>query len=107
MTLKRGRFGQFLACTGYPECKTTKRLVGIRFGPSCRFRICRMEEKCPQCGKAPGDQAGPLRRVHGLQRLPGVQVHQKENLGNGLSEAKLQGRTGRKEVAPGKDFLWL
>lgn len=24
MTLKRGRFGKFLACTGYPECKNTK-----------------------------------------------------------------------------------
>ncbi len=26
MVLKRGRFGQFMACTGYPECKTTRRL---------------------------------------------------------------------------------
>jgi DNA topoisomerase-1 len=24
MTLKRGRFGSFWACTGYPECKNTK-----------------------------------------------------------------------------------
>ena len=24
MTLKRSRFGQFFACTGYPECKNTK-----------------------------------------------------------------------------------
>src|SRR6266705_1718351 len=27
MALKRGRFGQFLACTGYPECKTTRKIV--------------------------------------------------------------------------------
>ena len=26
MVLKRGRFGQFMACTGYPDCKTTRRL---------------------------------------------------------------------------------
>ena len=26
MVLKKGRFGQFLACTGYPDCKTTKQL---------------------------------------------------------------------------------
>src|SRR5689334_20419794 len=25
MVLKRGRFGQFMACTGYPDCKTTRR----------------------------------------------------------------------------------
>jgi DNA topoisomerase-1 len=24
MALKRGRYGEFLACTGFPECKTTK-----------------------------------------------------------------------------------
>src|SRR5579884_790586 len=27
MALKRGRFGQFLACTGYPECKTTRKIA--------------------------------------------------------------------------------
>ena len=27
MVIKRGRFGTFLACTGYPDCKTTRRLV--------------------------------------------------------------------------------
>jgi len=24
MVVKRGRFGEFLACSGYPECKTTR-----------------------------------------------------------------------------------
>lgn len=28
MVIKIGRFGKFLACTGYPECKTTKPLDG-------------------------------------------------------------------------------
>ncbi|MFA4954155.1 MAG: type I DNA topoisomerase [Patescibacteria group bacterium] len=28
MTVKRGRFGKFLACTNYPECKGTKPLPG-------------------------------------------------------------------------------
>ena len=39
MALKDGRFGQFLACSGYPECKNTKPIVkstGV---------------KCPECGK--------------------------------------------------------
>ena len=30
MALKRGRFGQFLACTGYPECKTTRKIASGR-----------------------------------------------------------------------------
>ena len=27
MKIKNGRFGKFIACTGYPECKTTKPIV--------------------------------------------------------------------------------
>lgn len=39
MVIKAGRFGKFLACTGYPECKTTKPIlnpVGIKC-PTCQI----------------------------------------------------------------------
>ncbi|MEG0392588.1 MAG: topoisomerase DNA-binding C4 zinc finger domain-containing protein, partial [Anaerovoracaceae bacterium] len=39
MAIKHGRFGEFLACTGYPDCKNTKPIVkstGVA---------------CPLCGK--------------------------------------------------------
>ncbi len=42
MVVKRGRFGKFLACSGYPECKNTKnlkeapKLIGL---------------KCPKCSE--------------------------------------------------------
>jgi len=45
MVLKRGRFGAFFACSGYPECKTTKRIGGEERKPDVL-----LEEKCPQCG---------------------------------------------------------
>ncbi len=38
MVVKVGRFGKFLACPGYPECKNTKPLV---------FKT---SAKCPRCG---------------------------------------------------------
>jgi DNA topoisomerase-1 len=47
MTLKRGRFGQFLACTGYPDCKTTRR---IQKGGKFAAPDQPLEEPCPQCG---------------------------------------------------------
>jgi DNA topoisomerase-1 len=37
MTVKRGRFGSFLACTKYPECKTTK---PISLGVKCPRQGC-------------------------------------------------------------------
>jgi DNA topoisomerase-1 len=44
MVLKKGRFGQFLACTGYPDCKTTKQL-----GAEQKPQDVPLDEKCPQC----------------------------------------------------------
>ncbi len=39
MAYKEGRFGRFLACTGYPECSNTKPIIK------------NIGVKCPECGK--------------------------------------------------------
>ncbi|HVM92118.1 MAG TPA: type I DNA topoisomerase [Terriglobales bacterium] len=44
MVLKRGRFGQFMACTGYPDCKTTRRLDQGKRVPDIP-----LDEICPEC----------------------------------------------------------
>lgn len=79
MVIKSGRFGKFLACPGYPECKNTKPLVvetkatcpvcggkviekktkkgyafyGCGNYPECNFMTWDKptDEICPQCGK--------------------------------------------------------
>jgi DNA topoisomerase-1 len=78
MVIKKGRYGKFLACSGFPECKNTKPLyekIGVKC-PKCGGEIVRkkskkgrmyyacenapncdfilwdkpVEEKCPVCG---------------------------------------------------------
>ncbi len=44
MVLKKGRFGTFFACTGYPDCKTTKPVGGEQ-----KKQDQPLDEKCPQC----------------------------------------------------------
>lgn len=39
MLIKAGRFGEFLACSGYPECKTTKPLLK-KLGVACKAEGC-------------------------------------------------------------------
>lgn len=39
MVVKRGRYGKFLACPGYPECKNTKPFFNY------------LDVNCPKCGK--------------------------------------------------------
>jgi len=41
-----GRFGKFLACSGFPECKTTKQL-----DENGKAEPETLDEKCPECGK--------------------------------------------------------
>lgn len=78
MALKHGRFGDFIACTGYPDCKNTKAIVektgvacpvcggdiivkrskkGKVFYGCSNFPKCRqaywdkpVDKKCPECG---------------------------------------------------------
>ena len=50
MALKRGRFGQFLACTGYPECKTTRKIASGGGAPKKPDVL--LDEVCPQCKEA-------------------------------------------------------
>jgi DNA topoisomerase-1 len=50
MVVKRGRFGQFLACSGYPECKTTRKLIATKQGGLKAARPDQvLDEKCPRC----------------------------------------------------------
>jgi DNA topoisomerase I len=51
MVLKKGRFGPFLACTNYPDCKVTKRLIRGEGGKLQVEVLAPIDEKCPQCGK--------------------------------------------------------
>ena len=80
MVIKTGRFGKFIACSGYPECKKTmplliktgvtcpkcgdgelverinkkkRRFYGCSRYPECDFAINRKPvlQPCPQCGK--------------------------------------------------------
>jgi DNA topoisomerase I len=44
MVLKKGRFGTFYACSGYPDCKTTKKIGGEQ-----KKSDVPLDEKCPQC----------------------------------------------------------
>ena len=80
MVIKTGRFGKFLACPGFPECKNTKKIVqetkgccpicggtviekkskkgkkfyGCKNYPECNFMTwdIPLVEKCPKCGSS-------------------------------------------------------
>lgn len=95
MVIKMGRFGKFLACPGYPECKNTKKIVqetpgscpvcggkihakkskkgknyfGCEHNPQCPFMTWDkpVAEKCPNCGSTLFQKAGRGGKLHCLK----------------------------------------
>jgi len=49
MVLKKGRFGAFLACSTYPECKVTKKLIRGEGGKLAVEQLQPIDENCPEC----------------------------------------------------------
>lgn len=59
MVIKKGRYGRFLACPGYPECKNTKPLVE------------ELDVKCPNCqGKILVRKSKKGRTFYGCSNYP-------------------------------------
>ncbi len=49
MVLKKGRYGQFLACSGYPDCKNTRRILRSEDGTLETKKDQLLDELCPKC----------------------------------------------------------
>lgn len=92
MVIKIGPYGKFLGCSGFPECKFTKKIVTETKGncPVCgkkmlakkskkgkpfygceNYQTCNfmtwdlpIEEKCPQCGKTLFKKAGRMGKIY-------------------------------------------
>jgi DNA topoisomerase-1 len=66
MVIKMGRYGKFLACSGYPECKNIKSLPGAdrdKNGQADSEQVKAMQEKyageiCEKCGSPMGVKVG-------------------------------------------------
>lgn len=83
MAMKRGRFGQFLACTGYPECKNTRK---IQKGGKFAAPDVMLEELCPQCGKQLVIKQGRYGPFTACSNYPKCKYVKQETTGVGCPE---------------------
>ena len=95
MVVRHGKYGKFLACPGFPECKNTKTLqqetpgscprcgkkvlakksktgrtyYGCEDNPACGFMTwdIPLEEKCPRCGSSLFKTTGRVKMIHCLK----------------------------------------
>ncbi|MCD4704692.1 type I DNA topoisomerase [bacterium] len=79
MVIKIGRWGKFLACSNYPECKNTKKIdskgnIAEKKEPEL------LEEKCPDCGAPLVLRNGRFGKFKGCSKYPDCKYIKKEAL---------------------------
>jgi DNA topoisomerase-1 len=70
MVIKWGRNGQFLACSGYPDCKNTKPFVRNENGAVEAAPEETTDEKCPKCGSPMVIKRGRFGKFLACSRYP-------------------------------------
>jgi DNA topoisomerase-1 len=68
MAVKRGRFGQFLGCTGYPDCKNIKKMG--KDGKVIKQETVLSDETCEKCGKPMAVKRGRFGQFLGCTGYP-------------------------------------
>ncbi len=74
LTTKWGRYGQFIACSGYPDCEYIKK-------DASKEQPKLLDDKCPQCGKPLVERAsryGKFIACSGYPECKYIQQNQKE-----------------------------
>jgi DNA topoisomerase-1 len=70
MLVKEGRFGQFLACSGYPECKNTMNAAKNENGEIIAQEAPTTDEVCELCGKPMAVKRGRYGQFLGCTGYP-------------------------------------
>jgi DNA topoisomerase-1 len=98
MVLKKGRFGTFLACTGYPDCKTTKQIGGQQKKPDQP-----LDEKCPNCGSHLVLKTGRFGEFTACSDYPACKYVKQKTIGVKCPECS-EGEISERRSKKGKTF---
>ncbi len=99
MALKKGRFGQFYACTGYPDCKTTRPVGGAQKLPDVP-----LEEKCPQCGSNMVIKHGRFGEFTACSNYPKCKYVKQKTIGMACPRPGCTGEIAERRSRRGKTF---
>src|SRR5438477_3261157 len=103
MAVKRGRFGFFLACTGYPECRHTQVIV-VKEGAATAVGDTPLEEKCPECGNHLVIKHGRYGQFTACSNYPECKYVKRETLGIPCPEKDCTGELVVRRTKRGKTF---
>jgi len=101
MALKRGRFGQFMGCTGYPECRNIRKISksGVVAAPPEP-----LDEKCPDCGAQLVKRHGRFGEFVSCSNYPTCKFVKRETIGVACVRPGCKGEIVVKKSKRGKVF---
>jgi DNA topoisomerase I len=99
MVLKKGRFGTFYACSGYPDCKTTKQIGGAQKKPDVV-----LDEKCPQCANNLVQKFGRYGEFTACSNYPTCKYVKQKTIGVKCPECS-EGAIAERRSKRGKTFF--
>ena len=102
MVLKRGRFGQFLACTGYPDCKTTRKIGPGENKP--RVPDIPTDEQCPECNSNLVIKEGRFGQFTACSSYPKCKYIKPKIIGVKCPNADCGGELSERRTKRGKIF---
>ena len=100
MVIKWGRFGKFVACTGYPECKTTKE-IGDGDGDDDKNKV---DEKCAKCGSEMIFKTGRFGKFIACTKYPECKFTKPISLGIACPENECKGNISARKSKKGRTF---
>jgi DNA topoisomerase-1 len=103
MVLKKGRYGEFLACSGYPDCKNTKKVIQDNGEVKVEETQETTDEKCPQCDSQLVQKHGPYGAFVACSNYPDCKYIKQETIGVACPECK-KGEIVRRRSRRGRYF---
>ncbi len=104
MVLKRGRFGPFLACSGYPECKSTRKIVVNKAGVAEAKPDVLLDETCPRCSSRLAVKQGRFGEFTACSNYPKCKYIKMKETGVGCPECG-KGAIVERRSKRGKTFF--
>ncbi|HEX8852243.1 MAG TPA: DNA topoisomerase, partial [Pyrinomonadaceae bacterium] len=101
MALKRGRFGQFLGCTGYPDCRNIRKIA--RSGAVAPPPVT-LDETCPVDGAQLVKRHGRFGEFISCSNYPKCTYIKRETTGVACPRAGCKGELVVKKTKRGKAF---
>ncbi|MFQ5543918.1 MAG: type I DNA topoisomerase [Nitrospiria bacterium] len=104
MMIKWGRFGRFLACAGYPECKNTKEFKETTEGIEVISKEMETDVPCKKCGKPMMIKTGRFGRFMACSGYPECKQTEAISIGVSCPEEGCKGDLTEKRSRKGKVF---